>query len=99
MSQEDRDALDNKLGTLSNRIEANIKEYKERGEPSDEHESFADYLRKAHTALRDKLAAAAHAGDEWKVFKYELELDINSLMEKCQKWENDLDAEAAKAKK
>lgn len=93
MSNEQHDALRNKLDAFSRRLDARIREFKEQGEFSDTHEAFTESIRKRQASIKEKLDSAIQKGARWDLVKYEAERDFNGLIEEFALWEKRLDAE------
>jgi hypothetical protein len=96
MSNEDHDPLRDKLDAFSRRLDARVREFKERGEFSGMHEEFAQSIRKRQASIKEKLDSAIHNGATCDIIKYETERDFNGLIEEFLQWDKQLDAETMK---
>lgn len=94
MRKADHRALRSKLDAFSRRLEARIREFKDRGEFSDTHSAFTEGIRKRHDTIKAKLDSAVDRGATWDLIKYEFERDFNALSEEFTQWERHLDATA-----
>jgi hypothetical protein len=91
MRNEDHDPLRDKLDAFSRRLDARVREFKERGEFSGMHEAFAESIRKRQASIKEKLDSAIHNGATCDLIKYEAERDFNGLIEEFLQWEKQLD--------
>src|ERR1700730_4855270 len=96
MSNEDHDPLRDKLDAFSRRLDARIREFKERGEFSGMHEEFTQSIRKRQASIKEKLDSAIRDGVARDLIKYETERNFNGLIEEFLQWEKQLDAETMK---
>jgi hypothetical protein len=96
MANEADNALNDKLAAFSRRLDARVREFKERGEFSDIHEAFAETLKKRQEFVKERLDSAIHSGTTGGILKYEIERDFNGLPEDFAQWEKQLDAETMK---
>ena len=96
MSNEDHDPLRDKLDAFSRRLDARVREFKERGEFSGMHEAFTESIRKRQVSIQGKLDSTIHNGATRDLIKYETERDFNGLIEEFLQWEKQLDAETMK---
>jgi hypothetical protein len=96
MSKEDHDPLRDKFDAFSRRLDARVREFKERGEFSGMHEEFTESIRKRQVSIQEKLDSAIHNGATRDLIKYEIERDFTGLIEEFVQWEKRLDAETMK---
>jgi hypothetical protein len=96
MSHEDRDPLRDKFDAFSRRLDARVREFKERGEFSDMQGAFLERIRKRQASIKEKLDSAIDNGATRDLIKYEAERDFNGLIEEFAKWEKQLDPETMK---
>jgi hypothetical protein len=96
MGTKDHHPLRDKLDTFSRRLDARVREFKDRGGLSETHEAFTEDIRKRQAFLGEKLDSAIRKGAPWDVIKYEFELGFNALMEDFEQLEKQLDAETMK---
>ena len=81
MSKEDHDPLRDKFDAFSRRLDARVREFKERGEFSGMHEAFTESIRKRQVSIQEKLDSAIHKGATRDLIKYEIERDFTGLIE------------------
>jgi hypothetical protein len=62
MSKEDHDPLMDKLDAFSRRLDARVREFKERGQFSGMHEAFTEGIRKRQVSIQEKLDSAIRNG-------------------------------------
>ena len=74
MGTKDHHPLRDKLDTFSRRLDARVREFKDRGGLSETHEAFTEDIRKRQAFLGEKLNSAIRKGAPWDVIKYEFEL-------------------------
>jgi hypothetical protein len=96
MTNEDHDPLRDKLDAFSRRLDARVREFKERGEFSGMPEAFTESIRKRQASIQEKLDSAIHEGATRDLIKYEIERDFTGLIEEFLQWEKRLDAETMK---
>jgi hypothetical protein len=96
MSKEDHDLLMDKFGAFSLRLDARVREFKERGQFSGMHEAFTERIRKRQVSIQEKLDSAIRNGATRDLIKYETERDFTGLIEEFVQWEKRLDAETMK---
>jgi hypothetical protein len=72
MSNEAHIALSDKFDAFSRRLDARIREFKERGEFSDTHGAFAESIKKRQASIKQKLDSAIHSSATWDLMKYEV---------------------------
>jgi hypothetical protein len=96
MSNEDHDPLRDKSTLSLVRLDARVREFKERGEFSGMHEAFTESIRKRQVSIQEKLDSAIHNGTTRDLIKYEIERDFTGLIEEFVQWEKRLDAETMK---
>jgi hypothetical protein len=96
MTNEDHDPLRDKLDAFSRRLDARVREFKERGEFSGMPEEFTQSIPKRQASIQEKLDSAIHNGATRDLIKYETERDFNGLIEEFLQWEKQLDAETMK---
>ncbi len=93
MNSKERDGLIHKLDDLDRRIEAKALEFKNRGQFSDQHESFLRQLKKRQAAIRHEIDAKLEGGMSWNLIKTEFERDFDGLYGELLRWEERLDAD------
>jgi hypothetical protein len=96
MSDKEFDALREQLVAFSRRLNAKIQEFHDRGGFSDTHEAFVDRIKQGHAAVEAKLESAVHGGATSAATKYEIERDLNALMQDFGHLEERLNAESMK---
>ncbi len=96
MNYQNYQGLRNKLDTFSRRLDAKVREFKDQGEFSDDHEPVVEQIRKRHKCIREDLDAAIRKGAVWETIKYEFERDFNALHEELLRFEDRLDANVSK---
>ena len=95
-SNEDHDQLRDRFDAFSRRLDARVREFKERGEFSGMSEPFLESIRKRQASIKKKLDSAIQHGAKRDIIKYEAERDFNGLIEEFAQWEKQLDAESMK---
>ena len=58
MRHEDRDPLRDRFDAFSRRLDARVREFKERGEFSDMQSAFLESIRKRQASIKEKLDSA-----------------------------------------
>jgi hypothetical protein len=96
MSNKDHHSLRDKLDDFSRRLDARVREFKERGEFSDTHEAFTESIRRREASIKEKLDSAINKGARWDSMKYEFDRDFNGLIDEFARWGEQLDAETLK---
>jgi hypothetical protein len=96
MTNEDHDPLRDKLDAFARRLDARVREFKERGEFSGMPEEFTESIRKRQASIQEKLDSAIHNGPTHDLIKYETEREFNGLIEEFLQREKQLDAETMK---
>jgi hypothetical protein len=96
MSDKDFDALREQLAAFTRRFQARIQEFRDQGQFSSVHEAFVARIQQGHAAVEAKLELAVHSGYACASTKYELERDLNALLEDFGHFEERLDAESMK---
>jgi len=81
MSKEDHDPLRDKFDAFSRRLDARVREFKERGEFSGMHEAFTESIRKRQVSIQEKLDSTRHNGATCDLVKYETKRDFTGLIE------------------
>lgn len=96
MSDNEFDALRKQLDAFSVRLNARIKEFHDQGGFSDTHQAFVTRIQQGHAAVEAKLASAVHDGAGAASTKYEIERDLNALVDEFGHLEERLNAESMK---
>ena len=96
MSDKDFDALREQLAAFTRRLNKRSKEFQDRGGFSDTHEAFVERIKQGHAAVEAKLESAVHGGAIGAATKYEIERDINALMQVFGQFEERLRDELMK---
>jgi hypothetical protein len=96
MSEAERSRMRAKLDEFSLRLDARAREFQERGDFLDVHQSLMTQIRRRHDQLQSKLVAAEANGTAWEVIKIEFERDLSSMYGDLLKLEEQSDADAMK---
>ena len=93
MSEAERDRMVIKLDEFSRRLDALTREFKERGELSDAHQSLISRIQGRRERVQGKLACAEASGSAWEIIKVELERDFDSIYDDLLRLNEELDAD------
>ena len=96
MSEAERDRMRTKLDEFSRRLDALAREFKERGELSEAHESLISRIQGRRERVQDKLTRAEASGSAWEIIKVELERDFSSIYDDLLQLNEELDADQMK---
>ncbi|HMA69938.1 MAG TPA: hypothetical protein VKP67_00375 [Xanthobacteraceae bacterium] len=96
MSEAERDQMRTKLDEFSRRLDAVTREFRERGELSDPHQSLISQIQGRRERMQDKLACAEAKGSGWEIIKIELERDFSSIYDDVLRLNEELDADEMK---
>jgi hypothetical protein len=96
MTSDAANALKARLDEIGRRVDAKIRELKERGQFTDVHEAFNASVRKRQAALGKKVDAALAKGTSWDLMEAEFERDLGGLSGEMLQWVERMDTEAAK---
>ena len=97
MNQLERDELKDKLDDFSRRLDAQVRNWKERGEFTDTVRRLIDDRRR-RDQIEKKLALAETKGTPWEVIKIETERDFSSLFDDLLQIGKRLDSEEIKSR-
>ena len=81
MTQAERDELKDKLDEFSKRLDAHVRDLKERGQFTEAHRNLIAEIRQRHDQMQKKLALAEAHGTPRDVIKIEAERDFSSLFD------------------
>jgi len=98
MSDKEFDNLRVELAAFSRRLKAKIQEFQDRGAFSNTQEAFIARIQRGHTTVEAKLEAAVNGGAATAATKYEIERDLNALIEDFGHLEERLHAESMRHK-
>ena len=96
MSTAEQQALKKRLDSLARRLDAKIREFRDRGELSATDKTFLEGIRKQQASLEEKLEIAIKKERPWDVTKSEFELGFGALTEELVRLGRRLDAEEMK---
>ncbi len=96
MSDQEFEALRKQLEAFSARLNGKIKEFHDRGGFSETHQAFVTRIQQGHAAVEAKLRSAVHGGAAGASTKYEIERDLNALVDEFGHLEERLSAELMK---
>jgi hypothetical protein len=96
MSEAEGDRMRAELDAFSQRLDARAREFKERGEFSDLHQSLLSDIQARHDRLQAKLASVEAHGSTWGVAKVECERDFRSIYDDLLLLDERLDADQMK---
>ena len=99
MNQLERDELKDKLDDFSRRLDAQVRNWKERGEFTDTVRRLIDDIRRRRDQIEKKLALAEAKGTPWDVIKIETERDFSSIFDDLLQIGERLDSEEIKARR
>jgi hypothetical protein len=99
MTQAERDDLNERLDDFSRRLNAHVRDLKERGEFTDVHRTLIDDITRRHDQIQKKLASAEAHGTPWDVVKIETERDFSSMFDDLLQINEQLDAGEMKGKR
>jgi hypothetical protein len=94
MASNDSEALRSRFDAFSRRLDARIKEFRERGELSTDQTAASGRLRERGEAIGKKLKVAIEKKDEADILKYEFERDLNNLAQDFEDFLRQIDAAA-----
>jgi protoheme ferro-lyase len=98
MTQAERDALKGRLDDFSRRLDAHVRDWKERGEFTDLHRNLIEEITQRHDQIQKKLALAEAHGTPWDVIKIETERDFSSLFDDLLQISERLDSDEKKGR-
>ena len=98
MNEPERDELKDKLDDFSRRLDAQVRNWKERGEFTDTLRRLIDDIRRRRDQIEKKLALAEAKGTPWDVIKIETERDFSSLFDDLLQIGKRLDSEEIKSR-
>jgi len=98
MTQAERDELNERLDDFSRRLDAHVRDLKERGGFTDVHRTLVDDIRRRHDLTQRKLVLVEAHGTPWDVIKTETERDISSLFDDLLQINEQLDADQMKGR-
>ncbi len=81
MPQAERDELKDKLDDFSRRLDAQVRDLKERGEFADVHRRLIEDITRRHDQIRKKIALAEEHGTPWDLIKTQTERDFSSIFD------------------
>ena len=99
MNELERDELKDKLDDFSRRLDAEVRNWKERGEFNDTLRRLIDDIRRRRDQIEKKLALAEAKGTPWDVIKIETEWDFSSIFDDLLQIGERLDSEEIKARR
>jgi hypothetical protein len=79
MSEAERDRMRARLDEFSRRLDARTREFQDRGELSDVHQSLVSQIQGRRDRLQARLASAEASGSAWQVIKAECERDFAAI--------------------
>ena len=94
MTSNESEALRSRFDALSARLDARIKQFRERGELSSDQTAVGAQLRQRGDAIGKKLDAAIQKRREADILKNALERDLNNLAEDFEDFVRRIDAAA-----
>ena len=97
MPADNHTELDDRLASLSRRIAEHVRQLKEHGRFTDEFERVASDIQARQKRLNDRVSAAIESGKNWDLIKAELERDYSSLFDNVVSFEQQIEADFAKA--
>jgi len=89
MSEVDRERMRAKLNEFTQLLETRTREFKERGDMSDEQHSLISTIKRRHDQMQDRLASAEASGTAWDVIKVEMERDFSSIYDSLAQLDDD----------
>jgi hypothetical protein len=95
---EDRQKFRAQLGEFSRRLDARVRDFRERGLFTDVHRTLFEELRQRHDQLERKLAVAEKTGTAWDVIRSGVERDFTVLFDALHKAAEQLDSDEMKAR-
>ena len=98
MTQSERDELKDKLNDFSRRLEAQVRDLKERGEFTDVHRRLIEDITQRHDQIRKKVALAENRGTPWDVIKSQTERDFSSIFDDLLQIGEKLDSDEMKGR-
>jgi precorrin-6B methylase 1 len=96
MRQAERDELKDKLNDFSRRLDAHVRDLKERGEFTDVHRRLIEDITQRHDQIRKKVALAENRGTPWDVIKSQTERDFSSIFDDLLQIGEKLDSDEMK---
>jgi hypothetical protein len=96
MTQAERDKLKDKLADFSRRLDAQVRDLKERGEFTDVHRRLIEDITQRHDQIRKKVALAEKRGTPWDVIKSQTERDFSSIFDDLLQIDEQLDSDEMK---
>ena len=98
MTQTERDELRDRLDDFSRRLNAHVRDLKERGEFSEFYRRSIEEIRGRQNQIRQKIAAAEGKGSAWAAIQAEIGRDFESLFDDLRLINERLDAEEMKGR-
>lgn len=98
MTEAERDNLTAKLDEFSKRLDAHVRDLKERGQFTEAHRNLIAEITQRHDQMQKKLALAEAKGTAWEVFKRETERDFSSLFDDLLQINEGLDTDEMKGR-
>jgi len=98
MTEPEQDRLRDKLDEFSRRLDAHVRDWKQRGEFTDIHRSLTEAIMQRRDQLQKKLVSAEATGRAADLIKVELERDIGSLFDDLLQIGEKLDAAEMKGR-
>ncbi len=89
MSEADRERMRAELNEFTRLLETRTREFKERGDMSDEQHALMTAIKRRHDQIQDRLASAEASGTAWDVIKVEIERDFSSIYDSLAQLDND----------
>lgn len=81
MTQAERDELKDRLSDFSRRLDAQVRDLKERGEFTNVHRTLIEDITQRQDQIRKKVALAQEHGTPWDVIKSQTERDFSSIFD------------------
>jgi hypothetical protein len=98
MTISGRDELKDKLDEFSQRLDAHVRDLKERGGFTDVHRTLIEDIRRRHDQLQRKVALAEEHGTAWDVIKSQTERDFSSIFDDLLQIGEQLDSDEIKGR-
>ena len=92
MNSNEHDGLLHKLDDLDRQLEAKARDFKARGQFTDQHDAFVARLKERQAAIRSRIGAQLKDGVSWPLIETEFERDFDGLHGELLRWEERLDA-------
>lgn len=97
MTEAERKELKAKLVEFSERLDACVRDLRERGEFTDAHRALIEELERRHNQVQKRLALAEANGTAWELVKSQTERDFSSLWDALLQLNEQLDADEMKS--